>query len=681
VRTCLSILLITTGFFIAPRDSPGSGTGLVDPDQVIPHRNHEIGYINKEIPPLSMRVWEGERYPAMVPDTLDLAERAKLAIHGVTNILDPEYDYEMFWLAEFNRIPPVLIHQTLWAPWLDGENYKIMESLPLLRLVTGGHLNLEVDKRWRERTLQQIGPDGLAYWPAKGRPWVELDTPPDGWDPALGDTSLGQICGLGMTGRLIATLTLYSIQDQDPVWRRTAEKMIDRVAELAVDKGDYAYLPKAAIAPGAGATDSMPMPDKPGEWSYHVAWLVQGLAQYYRTYQYVPARDLALKLARYLMGPSGNFKPDGTFSGMDHFHMNTSATMAIVDLASATGDKKLEEFGRKAFEYGRSIGDPLVGFFPEGLRYLKEDGSYEFKYRGVETAETCEVSDMIVCGLKLAGMGHDEYWDDVDRWIRNQFIENQLTRVDWIYRFLERESRPDLDQEIFVREKGKGRPLFQGRPMPMTVEVPYDNGDRAAERNIGCFAGWPSANDFAIWEPEKHAHLGMMHCCTGNGTRAIYYAWQSILDFKDETLRINLLLNRTSPWADVSSHVPYTGQLDVRVKKACRLEIRIPEWVQPGQVTCSVDDRRRSLHFSGRYAQVGEVGSGDLVIVNFPIHEKSMNTRIGGVSYDVVVKGSTVVYINPPGRLNPYYQRAHYRENNTRWVERDRFVSDVQLQW
>lgn len=653
---------------------------VIDPGQVTPRRNLEIGYINKEIPRLSMRNWEGERYIARVPDTLDLAERAGLAIHGITNILDPEYDYELFWLAEFNRDPPVMIHQTLWAPWLDGENYKIMESLPLLRLVTGGRRDLEVDMRWRERTLQQIGPDGLAYWPAKGRPWVELDTPPGGWNPALGDISQGQICGLGMTGRLIGALTLYSIQDQDPVWRRTVEKMIDRIAVLAVKREGYAYLPQAAIAPGAGDTDDMPMPDKPSEWSYQASWLIQGLAQYYRVYHHEPARDLAMKLVRYVTGPSGNFRADGTFVG-DHFHMNTCGTMAIIDLASATNDHELQEFGRKAFEYGKSIGDPLVGFFPEGVRYPGADGTYEYKYRWVETAETCEIADMIVCGLKLAAMGHDDYWDDVDRWIRNQFIENQMTRADWIYRFLERESRPDIEQEIFVRTKGKGRPLFQGRPMAMPVEVPYDSGDRAAERNIGCFAGWPSANDFALWVPEKHAHLGMMHCCTGNGSRAIYYAWQSILNFRNGALRINLLLNRSSPWADISSHIPYTGRVDVQVKKACRLEVRIPEWVEPGQVTCSVNGGSRDIRFRGRYAQVGEVGAGDLVTVSFPISEKSLKTRIGGVMYDVILKGSTVVQMSPPGRLNPYYQRAHYRGNTTRWVERERFVADTQLDW
>ena len=34
----------------------------------------------------------GKRYKAIVPDTLDLAERAGLAIHAITNLTNPDYD-------------------------------------------------------------------------------------------------------------------------------------------------------------------------------------------------------------------------------------------------------------------------------------------------------------------------------------------------------------------------------------------------------------------------------------------------------------------------------------------------------------------------------------------------------------------------------------------------------------
>ena len=645
-----------------------------------PKRNLSIGYINKEIPKLTAGTWKGKRYEVLVPDTLDLAERATLAIHGITNIQDPDYDYELFWLAEFNRIPPVMIHQTLGPPWLDGENYKLMESLALLRLITGSRSSLEIDQRWRERTLQQIGPDGLAYWPEKGRPWLSMDVPPGGWKPALGDTSQGQISTLGMSGRLIAAMTLYGLQDQNPVWKQTIEKMINRLAELTVYKGNYGYLPAAAVAPGAEVPADFPEPSK-GSWRYAQAWLIQGLTQYYRQTHHEPARDLAMKLTRYLMGPSENYDSDGAFVGMDHFHMNTQGVLAISDLALATGDPELAEFARKTYKHGKSIGDDLVGFFPEGLRYLNEDGSYEHKYRSVETAETCEVADMIVSGLKLADLGYDDCWDDVDRWLRNQFAENQMTHADWIYRLIDKESVPAGSKPLPDRKKGEGRSLYSGRPIAMPINSPHENGDRVPERHIGTFAGWPSGNDFFYWDPETHGHLGAMHCCTGNGSRAIYYAWEHILDYRDETLRINLLLNRASPWADVDSYIPYEGQVDIKMKKTCNLEVRIPEWVKPEQTVCTVNGKKKEITFRGRYAQFGRVKKGDVAVTHFPIVERTVRTKIGGNDYTLVVKGNTVVFMDPPGKWCPLYQRDHYRDNQVRWVERERFVGEGALHW
>ena len=178
-------------------------------------------------------------------------------------------------------------------------------------------------------------------------------------------------------------------------------------------------------------------------------------------------------------------------------------------------------------------------------------------------------------------------------------------------------------------------------------------------------------------------HLFLMHCCTGNHTRAIWYVWDNILDFEEGApsssapgkLRVNLLLNRSSPWADVESYIPYEGQVDVVVKCSCRLSVRIPEWVQPGQTAASVEGQPRGLAWDGRYAQVGEVKAGDVVSLTFPIAERTVEERLAGANYTMIIKGNSVVFIDPPGRYYSFYQRAHYRENKVRWVKRTRFVS------
>ncbi len=144
---------------------------------------------------------------------------------------------------------------------------------------------------------------------------------------------------------------------------------------------------------------------------------------------------------------------------------------------------------------------------------------------------------------------------------------------------------------------------------------------------------------------------------------------------------MNLLLNRASPWADVDSHIPHTGQVDVRMKEAADLSIRIPEWVAPEEGRCRVGDSDRSLTWSGRYAEVGRVARGDVVTLSFPIPERQETTYVEKEKYTVVIKGNEVVNIEPPGKYCPLYQRQHYRADTTRWKKVERFVSDQVIHW
>jgi hypothetical protein len=59
-----------------------------------------------------------------------------------------------------------------------------------------------------------------------------------------------------------------------------------------------------------------------------------------------------------------------------------------------------------------------------------------------------------------------------------------------------------------------------------------------------------------------------------------------------------------------------------------------------------------------------------------------MKETIGDADYSLITKGSTVVLIDPPGTIYPFYQRDRYRENSVRWVKRERFVwSRPSLSW
>jgi hypothetical protein len=317
----------------------------------------------------------------------------------------------------------------------------------------------------------------------------------------------------------------------------------------------------------------------------------------------------------------------------------------VLDHAQAAGDGDLTDFVRRAFEWGITKGDALVGYFPE---HIEGEG---LNVNVLDTSELCEVADMIGLAIKLSAAGLGDYWDDADRWLRNQFAEGQLLRVEWIHH---------MAQAVWIHAS----------PDAATI-------DQVPERNIGAFAGWSTANDWLV----VGKGTGIMHCCTGNATRALYYIWEHILTVDNGTLSVNLLLNRPSQWADVHSHIPYTGQVDVIMKQAHRLRVRVPEWVAPQEATCMVNGVERALGWDGRYALIGEVDAQDEVTLAFPITERKQETDIQHQHYQLITRGNEVVDIYPRGRYFPLYQRDYYRNDRTRWKKVDRFVSDQTIRW
>jgi len=624
-----------------------------------------IGYIRRDIPGFGMPLYKGGRYDAMVPDTLHLQERAALAVNVLTRATDPQADYEMYFSVDIRRNPPMMDHNFSSICIM-----KFMEALPLMRLVSGSQDNLEVDRCWREVALRNLGPDGIYYYPLRGRPWA-LHGP---WLALAGGSEEkarehDQVIVPFQAGRMLSAMMNYARQGDAPLWKREAERMVDGLTRVAVDRGSYAFFAPSALYVEKGSTANVGI-SSPG-WAAMDAWVALGLVHAYRGTGYEPAIILALKLLNHIVeelqffGPDGSFGPiapppgsaaPSTMKGLEavmdytgfkyqHFHTHTYVLLAMLEYALSTANDKMLIQARRGFEYGRANGNALLGYFPEML------GRPNF-----ETSELCEVADMIALGIKLSAAGAGDYWDDVDRWTRNMFAEGQLTpaRADLLQRYVAGLPVTPVDHDT---------PVCGG-----VTPSGFETTDRVIERNIGGFAGWPEPSDWGT---------GIMHCCTGNSTRSIYHLWDSILNYADGKLRLNLLLNRASPWADVDSYLPYTGQVDVRIKQPADLAVRIPEWVKPAETRCRISGMERILSFLGRYAQVGSVKPKDVVTLIFPNPERKESIWIEKHPYTVYLKGNTAVDIDPPGRTCPLYQRSQYRDNTTRWRKIERFVPEA----
>jgi hypothetical protein len=635
----------------------------------------EIGYIRKDIPAVPFTPYKGTAYEDWIPDTYDIAERANFCINVLTCATNKNQDHEQYFSVYVGN-PLRMAHN--FSDWCTP---KYMESLPLLRFVTGSTFFDEVDRTWMEVILKSLGPDGLYYFPMQGKPWYGKElwwsmgiARPDGTlfttktpkeevtDQSL-DTyatshahSLIEKSGISQfshpqpCGRILNTMIIYYMRDHNPVWKEAIEKMIDRLIELTVDKGDYCYFPSLLFEPNAKYDKEGPAAEMPsGSGGAEInARCIKGAAMYYKMTGYEPARQLAAKLSNFMRFHNGYFGPHGEFTSPNHnhFHTHTNSLLGMLEYADAVKDQELLEFLKKSYEWARTSdagSNTTVGFMPETAE------------PDHPLAEGCCIGDMVALALNLSAYGVGDYYEDAERWIRNHFDETQWTPT------------RSID---FIR---------WGQTMEKRNLLYNETEDRVAERNIGAFAGWPSGNEWAArMDNGKYENL-TMHCCTGNCTRAVYYAWKYIVDYQDGRLRVNMLLNRASQWADVYSYIPYEGQVDLKMKRTCEnVLVHAPEWIPAGsdQITVEVDGKPAAFRWDSRYMDLGKIKKGKQVQIKFPISERVQKEKMGGVEYTLLIKGSTVISLDPPGKYCPLYKRDYYRNNYTPWRKVTRFVSD-----
>jgi len=643
-----------------------------------------IQYIRDDIPEVEIPAYRGQRYGDLVPDTLDIAERVELAVNGVSATTDPDADHEIYFWINFFHEPPVMSHK--WDDWCQP---KFMEALPLLRAACGSSLNDDVDESWKLMLLKSIGPDGLFYFPMKGGCWFGhqmSDHPlflPGGAAMSPLDESATHYASPFACGRLISTMGIYLQRDGNAVWREVVEKMVQRLAELAIDRGDHCFYPIGFFTPhaelpaGLDATPELSMTDMGG------GRLPEALAKYARDTGFEPALDLAGGLANAIRYHSLMFDEDGAFINRrqytregqaaptqelmaasqaakgetvhgGHFHSHTICLLNLLEYGLVSGDRDLLDFCRRSYEWARVQGSTLTGFFPTVLnpQFFHSGLPYsDIRSPWYDEFEICELADMIAIALKLSAGGVGDYYDDVDRWTRNFFAEGQLTQIDWI------ETRPRYMDT---------RPLFAS-----------ETSDRVAERSKGGFAGWMSGSEWAT-------RMGIMHCCTGNATRSLYYLWEHMLTEGEAGVQVNLRMNRAGRLVDVHGHEPYEGCVEVKVKAPLgSVRVRAPEWVaaDSGELQVKVDGEVVPASWSGRYVEVRGVGAGSVVSAHYPQERYMVKEQLGDGIFTLTMKGSTVVAVDPPGRICPIFQRAHYREDSVRWRRVERFVPDAPVDW
>ncbi len=610
----------------------------------------------------------GEWVENQSPDTLDLADRAARVLQGMAGVLDPQAGFEFWWWVHYHTNPAYMAKD---ERSFSGCGPKMLDAMVMMTVMAGGKYFVEPLTGLKNLLVSWIDEDGLMFVPVgKTRPWDKA-CPEDYVNVA------------GQARMMLALMTLGQIDGQ-PGWMELAGAMAAGLERIAIHKKDYAYFPanpgtggievqEGYCYPRSGWYDTTEAKSEvegreESMFMYH-CWPIRALTRWFKVSGNEPAIRLAEKLVRYVMqekywGTKQSWPhvcepheqcavqgwkiitPErGHFEG--HFHGHAGLLFALIEYAEAVNDKHLKEYVRAGYEYARNLGVSRIGLF----------------------GETCTISDMTAVAVKLSEAGVGDYWDDVDGYVRNQLVENQL-----------------IDAEELARVSALGE--------PPKLDYPHVSTDDVIEKTTGIFANHGDLDQIPITRSAQ--------CCTANASQALYFAWESILrQPQPGHVQINLLLNRVSPWMNIDSYLPYEGRMVLKNKTARSVAVRIPNWVDWSRIVCRIQGISRNWVRAGNYALLDNLKEGDEITITFPMNEEKVSYTVltgqqwsfdpqkdkfpkaEALRYTCHFKGNTLVDFSPrpDGRWYRTYRRDFYRGSAGPMKKVTRFVASKFPEW
>ena len=583
----------------------------------------------------------GEHYMTTAPVTLDLAERAALAINALTNFR-PDEGYAITQTFRFSQQPPMIGPPNWLTP-------KFLRTLPLIRLMCGSDLNLAVETEAWGAFLKQIQADGLLYCPISG------DGPPP-------NTSYPMFNGI-----LAQALALRHGLDGEDLWMPWLHLLWRGLKRASIDCGEYAYIPPECSLDSSGvwrwtlrgsgdAPGYLPYspPDEPihdsqgqeGTVKFEHSGSIKALVQCYQMTGDQEALACARKLIRFCLKPAlWSHEADdtsvpphehGQFTG--HFHGNMGFLETLLHFALTENDLALSQVVREGYEHARRHGVIRLGFMPGWIKpMMGRDAEWS-----LEQNEGCGIADTLILAIRLTDAGLGDYWDDIDSIVRNHFVELQVTDIARMRRACDSDAYDEVHRQFL--------------------------------------GGFTQAKLLV------NPHSSVFGCCTANGSRALYTAWEGITRFSNGVATVNLLLNRAAPWMDIHSYLPFQGKVAIHNKQARAVQVRLPRWIDVAQLACYVNDKAIGLHRVGNNILFDHLAGGEKIRVEFSVPETTEQYTICGTRYTVSLRGNTVVDITPRESDDEaaeskyaFFQREHLKSGGAPMHKVKRFIASQVL--
>jgi hypothetical protein len=485
---------------------------------------------------------------------------------------------------------------------------------------------------------RMVDKDGLPYFNIF---WTEHAEAAHDW-PDFGDVMSRQFQAVVMARHMTGETAPI-----EAVWRQKILSLIDPQTGLltrpqtsyskrVADNGDQALTLYALVTAYADAPDQelrnvifkmvdglLARSSRGGDEGFLGGFIIKSLMTCARVLDNESALKLAEMQTRKVFCENPIFTPDNTFKQGGHMHGNLRTLVGAADYALYVGDPILFSRVDAIYRYVRSEATRF-GFLPEAIG-RKGD---------IVGTETCALMDYVGLAVTLANHGHPEYWGDVERVVRNQLVESQARNLTWLK---SDSDKPDTDQ-------------FTWRDI--------------AGRMEGGWAGWSSPTHILAARETLNHHWGgpelhgktraFQNCCGGSGIHALFIAWKNAARFDQGTLSVNLHLDKLLPQAEIRGFQPFTGLLTIKLKEACTVRVRVPDFVEPSAIVVETNGAKAPFKVFGNYLELGQHMRGETIKITYPLPFTTEEAEIGNPGfrhyrYRVTWKGDTVVRMEPLG--------------------------------
>ncbi|MCC7357945.1 MAG: hypothetical protein IT317_00610 [Anaerolineales bacterium] len=329
------------------------------------------------------------------------------------------------------------------------------------------------------------------------------------------------------------------------------------------------------------------------------ARMIGPLVKYVRATGSPAALDLALRLKEVCL--ERHFWADGAYIKervvTDHTHSITCTHTSLAQLADLLDDDALLQRVKAFYDNGLWVMRDELGWTGGAVVQAESD-------RG----EVCNCGDMVETALILGRRGYPEYYADAERMLRAHLLPSQLRDVSWM-KVDPDPNAPDGRRDAANRLRGA-----------WGVPAPYGH--------------W--AHDLGL------DSIGYYLDIVGSTTGSVVAALEAAVVTDATGHHVNLLFDHDGPTLRLTNLTAPEG-LEILLKQAAPLWLRLPPWATPANVTLEGLDSASVQWLPGRlFVAHPPVGAPLRVLYDLPDTTLTLSPRVHAHPIRVRLHGDRV---------------------------------------